>query len=151
MRVSVQVRPVKPRDAADWERMRQILWPSDPGEHAREIASFFRGDRRNPAEVLLAVDQSGRVLGFAEVSIRPYSEGCYSGRVAYLEGWFVDVACRRQGVGAALVRAVEDWGRAQGCTELGSDAEIDNLDSAAAHRSLGFTEVERIVCFRKAL
>lgn len=150
-RHKVQVRPIREGDAADWEHMRQILWPSDSGEHAREIASFFRGDRRNPAEVLLAFDQFGRVLGFAEVSIRPYAEGCYSGRVAYLEGWFVDAACRRRGVGAALVRAVEDWGRAQGCTELGSDAEIDNLDSAAAHGSLGFTEVQRIVCFRKPL
>jgi aminoglycoside 6'-N-acetyltransferase I len=131
--------------------MRQALWPSAPGEHAQEIASFFRGDRRNPAEVLLAVDDSGRAVGFAEVSIRPYAEGCYSGRVAYLEGWYVDEAVRRQGIGAALVRAAEEWGRAQGCTELGSDTETENLDSAAAHRSVGFTEVERIICFRKTL
>lgn len=131
--------------------MRQALWPSASGEHAEEIASFFRGDRRNPAEVLLAVDDSARVIGFAEVSIRSYAEGCYSGRVAYLEGWFVEAGDRRKGVGATLVRAVEQWGRAQGCTELGSDAEIHNHDSVAAHRSLGFEEVERIVCFRKAL
>lgn len=58
---------------------------------------------------------------------------------------------RRQGVATALVRAVEDWGRAQGCPELGSDAAIDNAGSAALHRALGFEEVERIVCFRKDL
>jgi aminoglycoside 6'-N-acetyltransferase I len=85
------------------------------------------------------------------MSIRAYAEGCAPGRVAYLEGWFVDEAARRQGVGAALVEAVEAWGRAQGCTELASDAGIDNRASIAAHGSLGFTEVERIVCFRKAL
>jgi aminoglycoside 6'-N-acetyltransferase I len=47
--------------------------------------------------------------------------------------------------------AVEAWGRAQGCSELGSDTEFDNTHSAAAHRALGFTEVMRIACFRKEL
>jgi aminoglycoside 6'-N-acetyltransferase I len=148
---SVLIRPAQPSDAADWERMRQILWPSAPGEHAEEIAMFFSGDRSRSAEALLAIDESGRAIGFVELSIRPYAEGCYSGRVAYLEGLFVDEPLRRRGVGAALVKAAEEWGRAQGCTEIGSDAEIDNQASAAAHRALGFTEVESIICFRKAL
>lgn len=130
--------------------MRQSFWPSAAGEHAREIAAFFDGDRRNPAEVFIAFEDD-RAVGFAEVSIRSYAEACYSGRVAYLEGWFVEEPDRRSGVGAALLAAVEEWGRAQGCTELGSDADIDNVASAAAHRSLGFTEVGRIVCFRKPL
>ncbi|HET9986695.1 MAG TPA: aminoglycoside 6'-N-acetyltransferase [Longimicrobiales bacterium] len=145
------VRPVHPSDAADWERMRQALWPSAPGEHAREIAAFFAGARRDPAHALLAVDDSGRAVGFAELSIRSSAEGCRSGRVAYLEGWFVEAPVRRTGVGAALVRAAEAWGRAQGCTELASDTAIDNPGAAAAHRSLGFAEVDRIVCFRKEL
>lgn len=145
------VRPVHPSDAADWERMRQALWPSAPGEHAGEIAAFFAGARHAPAHALLAVDDSGRAVGFAELSIRSSAEGCRSGRVAYLEGWFVEAPVRRTGVGAALVRAAEAWGRAQRCTELASDTGIDNHDAAAAHRSLGFAEVDRIVCFRKEL
>ena len=63
----------------------------------------------------------------------------------------MDEGARRQKVGAALVRAVEEWARRQGCSELGSDSVIDNLTSQAAHLSLGFEEVGRIVCFRKAL
>jgi aminoglycoside 6'-N-acetyltransferase I len=63
----------------------------------------------------------------------------------------VEEAHRRQGVGAALVAAVERWGREQGCTELGSDTGIDNLASAAAHQALGFTEVGQVRCFRKPL
>lgn len=147
----VTVRPAHPSDAADWERMRQALWPAPPGEHAREIAAFFAGAARLPAHALIAVDDSGRAVGFAELSIRSSAEGCYSGRVAYLEGWFVEAPVRRTGVGAALVRAAEAWGRAQGCTEFASDSRIDNAGAAAAHRALGFTEVERIVCFRKEL
>jgi aminoglycoside 6'-N-acetyltransferase I len=147
----LQIRPAKPSDAVAWERMRQALWPSDPGEHAGEIAAFFAGDRRNPAEILLAFGDDGEAIGFAEISIRPYAEECYSGRVAFLEGWFVEEEHRRRDVGAALVAAVEGWGRNQGCTELASDTGIDNLDSAAAHRAVGFTEVGQIRCFRKPL
>lgn len=131
--------------------MRQALWPSVPGEHAAEIAAFFDGNRSNPAEVFLAVDSKRRCVGFAEASIRAYAEECYSGRVAYLEGWFVEESHQRRGVGAALLQAVERWGREMGCTELGSDAAINNLSSQAAHLALGFEEVGRIVCFRKDL
>lgn len=145
------VRAVRRRDATDWEHMRQILWPSKPGEHARQIQAFFEGDRQDPAEVFVALEDAGRAIGFAEVSIRPYAEGCHSDRVAYLEGWFVRGEHRRQGVGGALLDAVEEWGRAQGCSELGSDAEMHNKAGQEAHRALGFSEVGRLVCFRKAL
>ena len=91
----MQIRPAEPTDAIAWEGMRQALWPSDPGEHAGEIAAFFAGDRRNPAEVLLAFDDHGKAIGFAEISIRPYAEECYSGHVAFLEGWFVEEDHRR--------------------------------------------------------
>jgi aminoglycoside 6'-N-acetyltransferase I len=49
------------------------------------------------------------------------------------------------------VRACETWGREQGCTEFGSDTQIDNLDGAAAHRALGFTETEQLRTFLKRL
>ena len=145
------IRTIQAADAAEWEQMRQTLWPSRPGEHGREIAAFFGGDRRDPAEVLLAVDEEGRTVGFAEVTLRSHAEGCRPGRIAYLEAWFVDEAHRRRGVGSALIAAVEAWARSEGCSELGSDTEIDNMRSAAAHRALGFDEVVRIACFRKAL
>lgn len=147
----VLVRAIDPGEAADWERMRQKLWPSHASGHGREIAAFFHGDRSDPAEVLVAVDERGELIGFAETTIRSHVEGCRPGRVPYLEGWFVEEMHRGRGVGAALMKAVEEWGRAQGCGELGSDTELTNERSAAAHRALGFTEVERIVCFRKSL
>jgi aminoglycoside 6'-N-acetyltransferase I len=50
-----------------------------------------------------------------------------------------------------LCERVADWARALGVTELASDALIDNHDSHAMHRALGFAETERIVFFRRAL
>ena len=147
----IEVRPVVQSDAIAWQRMREALWPSAPGEHAGEIERFFAREVHEPLAVLIAFDQQADAIGFAELNIRNYAEDCTTNAIAYLEGWYVEPHARRRGVGAALVRAAEDWGRAQGCTEFASDALIDNDVSAAAHAALGFTETARIRCFRKDL
>jgi aminoglycoside 6'-N-acetyltransferase I len=132
--------------------MRQALWPSEPGKHAHEIARYFDlGGTPQLLEVLLAYGEKDEAEGMVELSIRPYAEGCVSDRVAFVEGWYVEPSERLKGIGAALIRAAEDWARSQGCVELGSDAEVENLGSAAAHRALGFTETGVIRCFRKEL
>jgi aminoglycoside 6'-N-acetyltransferase I len=63
----------------------------------------------------------------------------------------VDADLRGTGVGRALMVAAEEWARAQGFTELASDALLDNSVSHAAHEALGFEVVEKIVVFRKSL
>ena len=143
----MNVRPVALADAAEWRRMRLALWP-DSGPD--EVDQFFAGELHEPLAVLVA-EEGDALVGIIELSIRNVAEGCSTDRVAYLEGWWVDVGKHRQGIGRALVRAAEEWGRAQGCSEFASDTEIDNEDSAKAHAALGFEEVERIRCFRKSL
>ncbi|MGD2134707.1 MAG: GNAT family N-acetyltransferase [Gemmatimonadales bacterium] len=147
------VRHANPADADAWLRMRLALWPDgSEAEHRQEIDAFFRhAVRGRPTAVLVAEDEAGEAIGFAELAIRPYAEGCHTDRVAYLEGWYVEPNARRQGVGRTLVAAGEDWGRAQRCTEFASDAHPGNAASAAAHHAAGFTEVGLIRCFRKDL
>lgn len=149
----VVVKGIALEDRAVWLDMRMALWP-DAGEsqHRREIEEFFgMHSRREPLAVVIARDDSGWAVGFAEFSIRPYAEGCATDRVAYLEGWFVRPEARGLGVGRALVQAAEAWGRAQGCTELASDTEPENTVSTSAHLALGFTDVGLVRCFRKSL
>jgi aminoglycoside 6'-N-acetyltransferase I len=71
--------------------------------------------------------------------------------VAYLEGWYVDPDCRRQGLGGRLVAAAEPWAKARGCREFASDTHVENLVSRAAHRALGFEEGQAVVHFRRAI
>lgn len=149
--MTITVRSAAPADAAAWLRMREALWPDGEADHPREVERYFQRRLREPLEVLLAVDERGQAIGFAELSIRPYAEGCETDRVAFLEGWYVEADARRAGVGRALVAAAEEWARRTGCTEFGSDALIDNDTSAAAHTALGFEFVEAIRCFRKAV
>ena len=148
----IQVRAATPDDASVWLRMRDALWPHhEAGSHAGEVKQYFEGNLHMPLEVLLAFDEKGAAVGFAELSIRTYAEDCETDRVAYLEGWYVAPEFRRRGVGRALITAAEAWGIRQGCTEFGSDALLENELSAVAHRALGFEETVRLRCFKKVL
>jgi len=147
------IRPVARHDAEEWHRMRCALWPleKDTEEHGGAIARFFAGDRPEPREVLVAVAEGSRLIGFAELSIRNIVDSCETGRVGYLEGWYVDSQERRRGVGRALVDAAVAWARSEGCVEFGSDSAIGNDESLEAHRALGFEETGRVCNFRKSI
>lgn len=148
----IQIHPATPSDRTAWLAMRCALWPEgSAAEHAAEIEQFFAGETHLLLAVLLAFDAAGAAIGFTELSIRSVVDACETDRVAYLEGWYVEPTARRRGVGRALVRAAEDWGRAQGCTEFGSDTQVSNTVSAAAHAALGFTETDQVRCFKKRL
>ncbi len=148
----VTCRPVKDGDAVAWTHLRQALWPDAVrGEHADVIARYFAGTLREPIMVLFAEDGRARPIGFVELSLRAYAEGCQSDNVAYVEGWYVEPESRGRGVGRALIEGAEDWARRQGCTELASDAQLDDASSAAAHEAVGLGEVGQIRCFRKVL
>jgi aminoglycoside 6'-N-acetyltransferase I len=72
-------------------------------------------------------------------------------RQPFLEGIFVREEFRRRGIGARLMAYAEEFVAARGFTEIGSDTDIANRASHAAHRSWGFVETERVVYFRKVL
>jgi aminoglycoside 6'-N-acetyltransferase I len=129
--------------------MRAALWPdADPAELADELDAFLA----DPDQVAFVAERDdGRLCGFAEASVRPFANGVDESPCAFLEGWWVDEEMRRSGVGRALVVAVENWARARGLTELGSDALLDNTPGHQAHRALGFEERERVVYFRKRI
>ncbi len=145
-----KIRPVDLEDKTEWLRMRASLWPASRDDHEPEIERLLSRATRTSI-VLVAEREDGRLGGFLEAATRPYAEGCSSSPVGYIEGWWVDEDLRRTGVGPLLVGAAEAWARSQGLTEMASDSELTNEQGQAAHRTLGYQEVERIVCFRKQL
>ena len=145
----MQIAP--PAGSADpaWLVLRLALWP-DTAE-AAHLSGMADAIARGHY-VRLAVATDGSVLGFVEASKRvDYVNGTNSSPVAFLEGLYVVPSVRRRGVARTLVASVVQWALEEGCTELASDALLDNCSAHAVHRSLGFEETERVVYFRRAL
>ena len=138
-----------PADRAVWTAMRCALWPDDTQEAHAEGIDELLGTGGNWG--LAAEAPDGEVVGFAEIAIRAYANGCDTRPVPFLEGIWVKPEVRRRGVGALLIQWAKVLLAARGFRELGSDTLIDNTDSQAAHHSWGFSETERVVYFRKIL
>jgi aminoglycoside 6'-N-acetyltransferase I len=143
------VRPYRDADWAEWLRMSQALFPAESDDGLTSGMRDFRA--RRDAEVFVVDRGDGRLAGFVEAGSRPYADGCETSPVGYVEAWFVDDDVRRRRWGRALLGAAEDWARAQGYSEMASDALIDNVVSHQAHEAAGYAEVERLVVFRKKL
>ncbi len=145
----MNVRTVKPNDRVEWLRMRKALWDDCPDEqHEREIDETLCGDTE---VVFVAERPGGGLCGFLEAALRSRADGCESTPVGYIEGWYVDPAMRRCGVGRRLVDAAEAWARSKGCRQMASDAELWNDVSHQSHGALGYKETARLVLFKKDL
>jgi aminoglycoside 6'-N-acetyltransferase I len=129
--------------------MAEALLPDEsPEDYEADMRALqLRGD----AAVFVAERPDRSVCGYVEVGSRNYADGCDTSPVGYIEAWYVDPDVRRSGYGRALLEAAESWARSRGYSEIASDALLDNTVSYAAHIHSGYSEVERIVQFRKSL
>jgi aminoglycoside 6'-N-acetyltransferase I len=143
--------PLRSKDTEEWLILRRALWPdTDVREHREEMAGFLAATKRFAQYIARNADSEA--VGFIEASIRTdYVNGTETSPVAFIEGLFVARPYRRQGIARKLVRAVAQWAKARGCTELASDALLENRQSHAMHRRLGFVETERVVYFNRRL
>ncbi len=145
----MRVRSIESNDWPEWRRMARALLPDEaPEDYEADIRAL---EQRGDAAVFVAGRPDGSVCGYVEVGSRPYADGCATTPVGYIEAWYVDPDVRRSGYGRALLTAAESWARSRGYSEMASDALIDNTVSYEAHIRSGYSEVERIVQFRKAL
>jgi aminoglycoside 6'-N-acetyltransferase I len=118
---TILIRSVTPADIPVWEELRCAHWPDGADDHAKEIASFFAGTIDEPAEVLIAEDQSHTVIGFAELSIRTDLPGLAGDRAGYVEGLYIRPEFRGSSAARRLLQESRNWAREQGCTIFASD------------------------------
>ena len=149
MKTPVTIREIAESDRGAWVRLREALWPGSLADHEAETRAYF--ERGAEAPIIFVAEAGGRLVGFLELDYRKYAPGCRSSPVPFIEGWYVEPAVQGRGIGRSLVEAAEAHARAEGHDEIASDAELENADGIAAHRALGYDEIERVVCFRKAL
>ena len=99
-------------------RIRELLIQlSRSGKDRGEIPEEWFTDliKSDSHDMLLAIDDDGKIIGIATVSI---IMGPIVRRVAYLEDFVTDEAYRGQGVGSVLWHCILDWAKAKKCTEL---------------------------------
>lgn len=128
-------------DSRDEDQLREMVRALLPTEPEYDFAD----------EVVFVWEEQERLGGFASVSLRPWSEAVGSMPAPHLEAWYVLPELRRNGIGRALIQAVEQWCLEAGFEELGSDAETHNRISIAAHSAIGFEPNLRVQYFRKRL
>ena len=148
---SFRIEPPTASTLPAWRQMRQALWPEmTEEENAHETEAMMTASSR--FFVRIARNQQDEAAGFVEAALRTDCvNGCSTSPVVFLEGIYVQPWARRQGVARLLVDGVERWGREGGCREFASDASLENTESHAMHRGLGFEETERVVYFRKEI
>lgn len=145
----ISIRPVEREEFDDWERLREAVYTGLSHEyHRKEMELMFENSEM---ECLLAVTKADVVCGMCEVTLHNIVDGCLSSPVGYIEGIFVDPGFRNIGVARKLVENAETWCRRRGCTEIGTDAEIDDEDAQRFHEYMGFEETYRVVEYKKRL
>lgn len=142
------IRKATSADSLTLAQLASQMWDASPTELEPEFAQLTASDE---SACFLAYEGS-EPLGFAQCQLRhDYVEGCETSPVGFLEGVYVQPEHHRKGIARQLVTACENWARSVGCTEFGSDCEIDNTKSLAFHLAIGFEEVNRTIWFAKKL
>jgi aminoglycoside 6'-N-acetyltransferase I len=147
------IRRIERDDVGAWAALRGRLWPdAEVSDLLSEARAYAAGTSQTIALAWIACsDAAHEYLGFVEVCVRAFSDGCDSMPVPHVEGWYVEPVARGRGIGRALMRAAEEWARAEGFREIASDTEVHNEASLHAHQACGFEEVDRLIKFRKEL
>jgi GNAT superfamily N-acetyltransferase len=107
MASELTIRAAQPQDEGAW----RMLWAGYCAfydvalpEHVTQSTWARILDPTEPVDALVASDGDGRVLGFTNYVVHPYTWGIAP--VCYLEDLFVDADARGRGAGEALIRAL---------------------------------------------
>ena len=125
-----------------WAELCVELWPDLTVDSALRMS--HEGTFKNEFLYL----EEGEPVAIINLSVRnDYVEGTDSSPVGYIEGLYVKPGFRRKGIAEKLVEHAKEWSEKCGCTELASDCTLDNTASQEFHKSIGFKEVNKIVCY----
>jgi aminoglycoside 6'-N-acetyltransferase I len=108
---------------------------------------------QSPTSILnLFISENNEPVALVEGAIRTdYVNGTKVSPVVFLEGIYVQPDFRLQGIAKKLTDKIIEWGSSKGIKEMASDALLNNLDSHATHKALGFQETERVVYFKREI
>ncbi|GLR11415.1 hypothetical protein GCM10007907_02050 [Chitinimonas prasina] len=98
--------------------------------------------------VLVVADAQGQILGWVHGYVRVVLEAEPAVEVG---GLVVDVACRGQGLGRALMAGLEDWARTQAVGRITLRSGMERPEAHCFYLSLGYTAIKQQQAFSKSL
>lgn len=101
----------------------QKRYPSDEVDYAAYVD--------NPDKTLFFAYLDGRVAGEIRLS-RHWN------RYAYVDDIVVDVHCRKQGVGYAMIQRAKDWARQKGLAGVMLETQNNNVGGCRLYQKAGF-------------
>lgn len=131
----------------EWTNLALMLFPESNFE--KEL-DFHDSVLISEKEVGLLYQKDNKFVGFMNLSIRTdYVNGTETSPVAFVEAIFILPDYRKQGIATEFIAYAENFARQNHCKQLASDCFIDNTSSEQFHKSCGFIEKERVICFAK--
>jgi len=131
--------PLRPAIASDLEAILTLERVTDLAPHWPPSAYADILDSNLPQRCLFVAEKYEILAGFAVGLL----QGDASNPIAELESVVVSASDRRTGIGRALCRAVFDWSRSQGATELVLEVRAASSAAVALYAGLGFTPSAR--------
>lgn len=136
------------RNSVYFQRLVELgikLWPDNS---YNDLYDEFK----NSNHIFFGATFNNYLIGFIQISIRTdYVNGSTTSPVGFIEGIFVDENYRKKGIARKLVDRAVSYFKNEGIKEIASDVLIDNIDSQNFHKSIGFEEIERVVCYIKRI
>ena len=131
----------------EWIALSLLLFP----EHTdSEMRGYYTEILESEKEIGLLYEKDGKYIGYMNLSIRSdYVNGTDTSPVAFIEAIYVLPEYRKQGIAREFVGYAEQFARQRGLRQLASDCLIENQMSENFHKSCGFIEKERVICFVK--
>ena len=133
----------------EWTELSLLLFPDSTFDEEfdlhKEILTLDN-------ELGLLYRKDNLYVGFMNLSIRnDYVNGTDTSPVVFVEAIYVLPDYRKQGIGKEFIRYAENYAKQKGIMQLASDCFIDNTLSENFHKSCGFIEKERVICFVKSV
>ena len=147
---------IKKISACDYEALatlRHKSWPQDSiSAHHKDIMALFAKDRPLYArrDGFIAYDDR-HAVGFIELSLRPYVNGCLKSPVGFIEGLYCAPDYDKEALSLSFISKATTWAKDNGARELATDTYLENTIAQQDHQRWGFQATEKIVYFRKKL
>ena len=112
---------------------------------SEELRNYIYSAFRDPQKRIVVCEKDGSVCGFAVLmhTVKPESVHSLARRFLEINELGVDEACRRQGIGAALIAFARDYAKQHGFDRIELNMWEFNEDALKFYEAIGFSTYRR--------